>query len=165
MSDEDEVRVASPSLITMPRVPDDWDHDKVRPYGCKYCSGKFLSTMLLRKHLQAHEDALQSATTPVSQYECPICNRRFLYHESRASHLLLKHPGHFVPAVVQPGDNENKRKGPAADEKLPQKKAKTGKTEKTGRPERPKRPKRPIKPKRPERPKRQKKPKKTSQER
>lgn len=126
--DDIDVREASPSRIALPCAPANWDPDKMRPYGCKYCNGKFLSMTLLRKHMQDHEQALTSTYLPAAQYECPFCSRRFMYHQSRATHLLVKHAGRFVPPVVQAGDNDSKRQPPMSPEKKsPHKKTKAEK--------------------------------------
>lgn len=113
--DDCELRDASPSAVILPQVPADYDPEKRRPYQCEYCNGKFLSTILLRHHIVVHEEQLKSSCIPFPQYECVICNRKFLYHQSRATHMLLKHPHQFIPPVPS-FDEQLKRKNRSSPE-------------------------------------------------
>lgn len=95
--DVEDVRIGSPTPVTLPAIPDNWDPDKRRPLQCNYCNGRFLNPFLWKTHIETHEDqSLGQKNVP--QFECLICpSRRFLYQESRANHYLLKHPDHFIP--------------------------------------------------------------------
>ena len=91
---DDDIRPASPTIVSLPEILKR-ENSSHPPFHCMYCNGRFVCEKLFQRHVKQHQSTTKSKGRMNCRFECQVCDRTFLYHQSRAHHIITKHPEHF----------------------------------------------------------------------